>query len=158
MTAAEYRAYEQSVPWSDVSRDSRNVADKASHRPVRLVRRGADTDLILISADQYRRPDEGLYTALRLLDAYAGLGSREEAARRLFPWMDFLTDVGQAEFVRELFTKLEAAASVSNYTAFHITVGSWRGTAENRAAGIVPADDASLEWFAEPEPVDGPEY
>jgi len=157
MTTAEYRAHEQAVPWSDVSRDSRNVADKASHGPVRLVRRGADTDLILISADQYRRPDEGLFTALRLLDAYAELGSREKAARRVFPWMDFLSDAGQAEFVRELFAKLEAAASVSNYAAFQVAVGSWRGTAANRGAGIVPADDEALEWIAEPEPVDRPE-
>ncbi|WP_454040839.1 hypothetical protein [Corynebacterium variabile] len=57
----------------------------------------------------------------------------------------------------ELFAKLEAAASVSNYAAFQVAVGSWRGTAENRAAGIVPADDEALEWIAEPEPVDRPE-
>jgi len=50
-----------------------------------------------------------------------------------------------------------SAASVSNYAAFQVAVGSWRGTAENRAAGIVPADDEALEWIAEPEPVDRPE-
>lgn len=156
MTTAEYRAHEQSVPWSDVSRNSRTVAEKAAHGPVRLIRRGVDTDLILISADQYDTPDAGVFTALRLTDAYTELHDRDAAARRVFPWIEFLTDGEQGEFIRILFTKLEAAASLSSYSDFQRTVGSWRGTAENYAAGIVPAADDALDWLDDPASVERP--
>lgn len=95
-------------------------------------------------------------TAQKLADAFAEVKSRDAAARRVFPWIESLTPEGRSECIRELFAMVEATTSLSNYADFQSTVDDWRGTAENYAAGILPAADDDLDWLDEPEPVGRP--
>ncbi|MGO2058036.1 MAG: hypothetical protein ACTH2K_07145 [Candidatus Corynebacterium faecigallinarum] len=125
----------EAITFTSLLRDPKSAAKRAEEGPVRVKRRDG-ADLVLVAADQYQRPDEGVEEASRLLGAMESTGSFDAAVDLVFPWVEYLSGEERGECVGELQRKLRASASVGKYAAFHWAVVSWRGTAEVYADGI----------------------
>lgn len=125
----------EAITFTSLLRDPKSAAKRAEEGPLRVKRRDG-ADLVLVAADQYQRPDEGVEEATRLLGAMESTGNFDAAVERIFPWVEYLSGEEKGECLGELHRKLRASASVGKYAAFHWAVVSWKGTAEVYADGI----------------------
>jgi hypothetical protein len=147
---------DDSITFTTLLRNPKNAARRAEEGPVHIRRRDG-ADLVLVSADNFRRSDAGIEDAVRLLDAMERTDSFGEAVELAFPWVEWLTDAGREDCVDDLHRKLRAAASVGKYRGFGLAVGSWRGTAEALADGIDRDEDLGMYTAEDLPPVPRPE-
>ncbi|MDN6438446.1 MAG: hypothetical protein L0K27_03155 [Corynebacterium nuruki] len=143
----------RTITFTSLQRDPNHAARLAEDGPVTVTRR-SNEDLVLVSAQKYGVPDLGMSAAAQLVAATAELKDVTAAVQRVFPWVEFLSEVDRGRCIAELERKLLAAASMSSYGIFQEAVDGWEATAAAIADGAVP--DGELEWLRSPSPVERP--
>ncbi|MEV4002875.1 DUF6247 family protein [Actinomadura sp. NPDC049753] len=131
------RTRPDSVTFSDLSRNPRAVAERASRLGrVRVTHRDAP-DFYLTAADREERRDETLATASRI---FIALMKRDPGARELllampdvFPWVRHLSTEEVRAFTVELIEALSDAAELDLDTSLDEVVAGWRATARIKA-------------------------
>ncbi|GAA4230467.1 hypothetical protein GCM10022254_25360 [Actinomadura meridiana] len=126
-----------SVTFSDLSRNPRAVAERASRLGrVRVTHRDAP-DFYLTAADREEQRDETLATASRL---FMALMKQDEGARDLllampdvFPWVRHLSVSEVRAFTVELVEALSDAAELDLDVSIHEVIIGWRATARIKA-------------------------
>lgn len=125
------------VTFSDLSRNPRAVAERASRLGrLRVTHRDA-ADFYLTAADREEERDENLVTASRMFAAL----SRSESGKRavasavtdVFPWSRHLSDPERSEFAAELIAALSDAAELVIDANAHEAIAGWRATARIKA-------------------------
>jgi hypothetical protein len=135
---------------------------RSPRHALRLHRRGAEEDLVLVGAGRAAQEEQIVGVAVRLLRAVMN----DPAARShylldllpaVFPWVRFLPDADRIVFAQELVDVMEAGVEIDNYTAVLTAIEQWRHSAEVYAdpelfqalrdadlsdAGVVPAPNA----------------
>jgi hypothetical protein len=126
-----------SVTFSDLSRNPRAVAERASRLGrVRVTHRDAH-DFYLTAADREERRDETLATASRI---FIALMKHDPGARELllampdvFPWVRHLTTDEVRAFTLELVEALSDAAELNLDAPITEVIAGWRATARIKA-------------------------
>ncbi|MGH3239691.1 MAG: hypothetical protein ACRDNL_04870 [Spirillospora sp.] len=126
-----------SVTFSDLSRNPRAVAERASRLGrVRITHRDAP-DFFLTAADREEQRDQTLATASRI---FLALIKHDPGARDLllampdvFPWVRHLSTEEVRAFTVELVQALSDAAELDLDTSLHEVVAGWRATARIKA-------------------------
>lgn len=126
-----------SVTFSDLSRNPRAVAERASRLGrVRVTHRDAP-DFYLTAADREEQRDETLGTASRIFLALMkhDPGAREllHAMPEVFPWVRHLGTEEVRAFTLELVEALSDAAELDLDTSIHEVIAGWRATARIKA-------------------------
>ncbi|HXP22024.1 MAG TPA: hypothetical protein VN840_20445 [Streptosporangiaceae bacterium] len=125
------------VTFSDLSRNPRAVAERASRLGrVRITHRDA-TDFYLTAAEREDQRDQTLTTASRL---FLALMKHDPGARSLllampevFPWVRHLTVDEVRAFTIELVSALSDAAELETDSVTQEVIASWRATARIKA-------------------------
>ncbi|MFC9855637.1 prevent-host-death family protein [Streptomyces prasinus] len=144
----------ESVSFTDLSRNPKAVAEKATALgSLRVTHRDAP-DMVLTTAIHAERTEENLTTASRL---FLALMKQADGARSLllalpevFPWVRHLDDEEAREFAVELTDALSDAAELGAREAVHRVIVSWRATARINAdpdqlrAALRPLGDVDL--------------
>jgi hypothetical protein len=125
------------VTFSDLSRNPRSVAERASRLGrLRITHRDA-VDFYLTAADRQEERDENLLTASRMFAALARTESGSQAivsaVAEVFPWSRHLSIAEQTEFAAELIAALSDAAELIIDSNAHEVVVGWRATARIKA-------------------------
>ncbi|MEV6983031.1 hypothetical protein AB0M95_17450 [Sphaerisporangium sp. NPDC051017] len=131
------------VTFSDLSRNPRAVAERATRLGrVRVTHRDAP-DFYLTAADREERREQTLATASRL---FLALIKHDPTARSLviampevFPWVRHLTSAELRAFTLELVEALSDAAELDVDVTLQEVITGWRATARIKAD---PADYA----------------
>ncbi|GAA1900648.1 hypothetical protein GCM10009736_81290 [Actinomadura bangladeshensis] len=126
-----------SVTFSDLSRNPRAVAERASKLGrVRVTHRDAP-DFFLTVADREERRDETLATASRI---FIALMKHDPGARELllampdvFPWVHHLSTDEVRAFTVELVEALSDAAELDLDASIDEVITGWRATARIKA-------------------------
>jgi hypothetical protein len=146
----------QTVQFSELSRNSKEVAEATERGPVRITRRDGES-LILVKASDVERARVGQQLAAQIVSAAVGSwpASFADRLRAPFPWIEFLSPEHREAFAQEVVNVARACASVATFGRLEITIDAWRATAQAYAEGVDPtgADLASLD---EPESVPDP--
>lgn len=137
MSAACTGAEQESVSFTDLSRNPKAVAARAAALGrLRVTHRDAP-DMVLTTATQAERAEESLTTASRL---FLALMKHDDGARSLvlalpevFPWVRHLDEEEMRAFTVELVEALSDAAELEAGEAVHRTLVSWRATARINA-------------------------
>jgi hypothetical protein len=130
-------AHEDSVTFSDLSRNPRAVAERAaSLGRLRVTHRDAP-DFYLTAADREENRDHTLSIAARM---FLALMRSDPDARALvvamhevFPWVRHLGSEGAREFTIELINALSDAAELDADDAAQEVIAGWRATARIKA-------------------------
>jgi hypothetical protein len=130
-------AHPDSVTFSDLSRNPRAVAERASRLGrVRVTHRDAP-DFYLTAADREEQREETLTTASRL---FLALMRNDPGARELllampevFPWVRHLGTEEVRAFTVELVEALSDAAELEVDAPVHEVIVGWRATARIKA-------------------------
>ncbi len=125
------------VPFSDLSRNPRAVAERARRLGrLRVTHRDAP-DFYLTAADREEERNENLVTASRM---FAALARSESGARvvesvlaEVFPWASHLSPAERAEFIAELIAALSDAAELTVDQNTPEVIAGWRATARIKA-------------------------
>jgi hypothetical protein len=125
------------VTFSDLSRNPKAVAERASRLGrVRITHRDAP-DFYLTAVDREEQREENLSTAARMFTA---LMKHETGARavllalpEVFPWVRHLPDRELGDFAHELIAALSDAAELDVDGNVHEVVAGWRATARIKA-------------------------
>jgi hypothetical protein len=125
------------VTFSDLSRNPRAVAERASRLGrVRVTHRDAP-DFYLTAADREEQREENLSTAARMFVALMKLeaGARVVllALPEVFPWVRHLGERELGEFARELVAALSDAAELEVDANVHEVIAGWRASARIKA-------------------------
>lgn len=144
----------EDLPFSEFLHRPAAAADRLNVvRALRLRRRGAG-DLALMRVDQMERDGVVVDFTARLL---AGLvrsqpeGVVRPVVKDALPWATFLPEADFDQFLAELVTVAQGAASLENLSPVAVLLAQWRHTAE------VYADPVLLEILCrEPEGDFGP--
>src|SRR5918998_1987331 len=107
---------EQRVRFSDLSRDSKTVAEAADRGPVTITRRDGE-ELVLMRKATADADRAGLSLASQII-AVAVTDWPNSFTARLrgpFPWMLFLDEAEQDRFATELVETARACASVAQF-------------------------------------------
>ncbi|ASU83289.1 hypothetical protein CDO52_11320 [Nocardiopsis gilva YIM 90087] len=136
------------VTFSDLSRNPRSVAERAtSLGRVRVTHRDAP-DFYLIAADREDLRDLTLTTASRIFLSMAkqdpGTHSLHLAVRDVFPWVRHLEEDEVHEFSDELVAALSDAAELDTDMSVQEVIAGWRATAR------IKADPAQYKRALEP--------
>jgi hypothetical protein len=139
------------VTFSDLSRNPRGVAERASKLGrLRITHRDAQ-DFYLTSVDREEQRDENLFTAARVFGALmkqeSGAAAIALALPDVFPWARHLADDEIVGFAGELISALSDAAELDIDANVHEVIAGWRSTARIKA-------DKSL-YAAALEPTNG---
>lgn len=126
-----------SVTFSDLSRNPRAVAERASRLGrVRVTHRDAH-DFYLTAADREERRDETLATASKI---FIALMKHDSGARELllampdvFPWVRHLSTEEVRAFTLELVEALSDAAELDLDSSINEVIAGWRATARIKA-------------------------
>ncbi|MEV7801362.1 hypothetical protein AB0O28_00245 [Microbispora sp. NPDC088329] len=137
-------SHAESVTFSDLSRNPRAVAERATRLGrVRVTHRDAP-DFYLTAADREEQRDRTLATASRL---FLALLKHDPTARTLaiampevFPWVRHLTTDELRNFTFELVEALSDAAELDLDSRAEEVIVGWRATARIKAD---PAEDAN---------------
>jgi hypothetical protein len=126
-----------SVTFSDLSRNPRAVAERASRLGrVRVTHRDAP-DFYLTAADREEQRDETLATASRLFIALmkhdAGARDLLLAMPEVFPWVRHLSVAEVRAFTVELVEALSDAAELDLDVSIQEVISGWRATARIKA-------------------------
>jgi hypothetical protein len=146
---------EQSVKFSDLSRDSKAVAAATDRGPVTITRRDGEPLVLMRKADADANR-AGLALAAQVVAVAVSQWPDSFAARlrEPFPWMAFLSSEAQERFASELVDTARACASVAQFEPLATVIHAWRSTAEAYAAGW---DRDEYEWLDEPVEAKRPE-
>ena len=125
------------VTFSDLSRNPRAVAERASRLGrLRVTHRDAP-DFYLIAAETEEERDENLTTASRMFTALsrsdAGSHAVEVAIAEVFPWTRPLSAAERPAFAAELVAALSDAAELSIDGNAREVIAAWRATARIKA-------------------------
>lgn len=144
------------MQFSDLSRNSKEVAELADRGPVTITRRDGEP-LLLVKASEAERARHGQQIAAQIVGAAVSgwPASFAESLRQPFPWIEFLTEQERDRFAHEVVEVARACAVFATFDRLESTVSSWRATAEAAADGVDPTG-ADLDWLAEPAPVSRP--
>lgn len=130
-------AHPESVTFTDLSRNPKDVAKKAAALGRVLVTHRDGADFMLTTAELAERYDENITIASRLFLALmkqdTGFRSLLLGLPDLFPWVRHLDDEEVREFAVELFQALSDAAELDAANAVHRAIVSWRATARIKA-------------------------
>lgn len=143
------------IKFSDLSRDSKRVAEAADRGPVTITRRDGET-LVLRRQQDVERERAGVAAAIQVITA-AVAGQPTSFVERLktpFPWITLLPEGERDEFAAELIDISRACAAVSAFDPLLTLIHAWSSTAEAYATGYTT--DSDLEWLTTPEPVERP--
>lgn len=140
--------------FTDFLRSPKEVASRAEKDALRITRRDA-ADLVLVSAEAFEKRTAGLSIASKLVRATIHTRDVRAATAELFSWVNLLGDEEKEQFYREIEDLLWASSELGSFEELRLTVQSWKGTAENYAAGIRPRVD--IEWFDDLPVVERPE-
>ncbi|MEV6104131.1 prevent-host-death family protein [Streptomyces sp. NPDC051940] len=121
------------VSFSELSRNSRHVAEVVDrNKRVQVTRRDGE-DMYLTVARHDRQRDETAEVTARLL---AALIASTEGARAIrgalpavFPWMRHLSADEVREFVADLIAATQDAVDLDVHANLHRTIVEWRATA-----------------------------
>jgi len=145
---------EQSVKFSDLSRDSKAVGEAADRGPVTITRRDG-APLVLMRKDTADADRAGLALAAQII-AVAVTDWPDSFTRRLlgpFPWMTFLSEAERETFADELVTVARACASVAAFEPLATCIHAWQATAEAYASGWHKDE---YDWLDEPVSIERP--
>ncbi|MCL2453939.1 MAG: type II toxin-antitoxin system Phd/YefM family antitoxin [Micrococcales bacterium] len=145
---------EQRVRFSDLSRDSKAVAEAAERGPVTITRRDGEA-LVLMLKSEADADRAGLALASQII-AVAVTDWPDSFAARLrgpFPWMLFLSETAQEEFAAELVETARACASIARFEPLATVIHAWQSTAEAHAAGWT---GDGYDWLDSPVDVERP--
>lgn len=125
------------VTFSDLSRNPRAVAERATRLGrVRITHRDAP-DFYLTAADREEQRDENLATAARMIAALmrhdSGVHIVLLALADVFPWVRHLSEYETQAFAQELVAALSDAAELEVDANTHEVVAGWRATARIKA-------------------------
>ncbi len=143
------------IKFSDLSRDSKRVAEATERGPVTITRRDGET-LVLRRQQDVERERAGVAAAIQVITA-AVAGQPASFTERLktpFPWIALLPEDERGEFAAELVDISRACAAVNAFDPLLTLIHAWSSTAEAYATGH--ASDSELEWLTAPEPVERP--
>ena len=131
------------VTFSDLSRNPREVAERARRLGrLRVTRRDAD-DFYLTAADREEERDENLVTASRVFAALsrtsAGTHAVVSAVAEVFPWVRHLSASERSRFAAELTAALSDAAELGIDATAREVIAGWRATARIKADKILYA-------------------
>ena len=145
---------EQRVRFSDLSRDSKAVAEAAERGPVTITRRDGD-ELVLMRKSEADADRAGLALASQIIAVVVSEWPDSFAARlhRPFPWMAFLSQAAQEQFATELVETARACTSVARFEPLATLIHAWQSTAEAHAAGWTGDE---YEWLDTPVDVERP--
>ena len=144
------------VQFSDLSRNSREVAAAAERGPVTITRRDGES-LVLVKASDAERARHGQQVAAQIVAAAVHVWpeSFAESLRDPFPWIEFLDESEREAFAQEVVNVARACASFATFDRLESTISSWEATAQGVALGLDPTGE-DLEWLEEPESVPTP--
>ncbi|MCL2090032.1 MAG: type II toxin-antitoxin system Phd/YefM family antitoxin [Micrococcales bacterium] len=146
---------EQRVRFSDLSRDSKAVAQAAERGPVTITRRDGEA-LVLMRKSEADADRAGLALASQII-AVAVTDWPDSFAARLrgpFPWLLFLSQAAQERFAAELVETARACTSVARFEPLATLIHAWQSTAEAHAAGWATDD---YDWLDTPVDVERPD-
>jgi len=140
--------------FSELSRNSKAVAQAAERGPVTITRRDGN-DLVLMPKALVESENSGLEAVASVLEVLAGDDGTPPTIRmvRTFPWVQFLPDEDKQEFVDDMVKTARACASVAKFEPLDIAIRAWKSTAEAHAAGWGKTD---YVWLPEEIPVERP--
>ncbi|MGW8603603.1 prevent-host-death family protein [Streptomyces sp. NPDC055893] len=140
----------QSVSFSELSKNSKRVAERLDTAYRLLVTRRDGQDLYLTTASYDQDRAETADVTARLL---AALLTADDGARVIgralpgvFPWVRHLSAEELREFVRDLVDATHDAAQLDVHATLHRTIVEWRATAR------VLADPALTAQLTRPLP------
>jgi hypothetical protein len=131
------------VTFSDLSRNPREVAERARRLGrLRVTHRDAD-DFYLTAADREEERDENLVTASRVFAALSrtSTGNRAvaSAVAEVFPWVRHLSAAERSRFAAELTAALSDAAELGIDATAREVIAGWRATTRIKADKILYA-------------------
>jgi hypothetical protein len=102
---------------------------------LRLHRRGAEEDLVLVAAGRAAQEEQIVEVAVRLLRAVMNDPATRshyllDLLPAVFPWVRFLPEADRIEFAQELVDVMEAGVEIDSYTAVLTAIEQWRHSAE----------------------------
>ncbi|QFY06726.1 prevent-host-death family protein [Nonomuraea phyllanthi] len=141
------------VPFSDLSKHSKEVAETLNRVHRVHIRRRDGEDLYLTTARHDREREEtasvvaGLLAALVTSDE--GVRAVKQALLAVFSWARHLSPEERQEFVRDLIDATRDAVDLDVHATLHRVVVEWRATARiladpalaARLTGPLPEDD-----------------
>lgn len=128
---------EDAVTFSDLSRNPKAVAERATRLGrLRVTHRNA-SDFYLTAADREEQREENLSTATRIFSALMrnenGTPILLLAVQDVFPWVRHLTEGEALDFTSELFGALSDASELDADANAHEVIVGWRATARIKA-------------------------
>ncbi|MFJ7996679.1 prevent-host-death family protein [Streptomyces sp. NPDC096310] len=137
MSVTHLAAEQESVSFTDLSRNPKGVAARAAVLgQLRVTHRDAP-DMVLTTAVRAEHAEENLTTASRL---FLALMKQDDGAKSLllalpevFPWVRHLDPEEVRAFTVELLESLSDAAELGAGEAVHRAIVSWRATARINA-------------------------
>jgi hypothetical protein len=121
------------VPFSDLSKNSKRVAETLDRVDRLHVKRRDGEDLFITTARHDREREETADVAARMVAALVGSdeGSRAvlHALTSVFPWARHLSPDEMHEFVRELVDATRDAVDLDVHATLHRVIVEWRATA-----------------------------
>ncbi|MFB4265923.1 hypothetical protein [Nonomuraea sp. GTA35] len=121
------------VPFSDLSKHSKEVAETVSRAHRVHIRRRDGEDLYLTTARHDREREETASVVAHLLSALVmsdeGVRAVEHALPAVFSWTRHLSAEEQREFVRDLVAATKDAVELDVHATLHRVIAEWRATA-----------------------------
>ncbi|MFB4280994.1 hypothetical protein ACBJ59_37295 [Nonomuraea sp. MTCD27] len=121
------------VPFSDLSKHSKEVAETVSRVHRVHIRRRDGEDLYLTTAQHDREREETASVVAHLLAALVmsdeGARAVERALPAVFSWTRHLSAGERREFVQDLVDATKDAVDLDVHATLHRVVAEWRATA-----------------------------
>ncbi|MCF6474853.1 prevent-host-death family protein [Nonomuraea sp. MG754425] len=121
------------VPFSDLSKHSKEVAETVSRAHRVHIRRRDGEDLYLTTARHDRDREETASVVAHLLSALVtseeGVRAVEHALPAVFSWARHLSAEERREFVQDLVAATQDAADLDVHATLHRVIVEWRATA-----------------------------
>jgi hypothetical protein len=121
------------VPFSDLSKHSKRVAETLDRVHRVHVKRRDGEDLFISTAQHDRQREETADVAARmvaaLLTSDEGVRAVLHALPAVFPWVRHLSADEMQEFVRELVEATRDAVDLDVHATLHRVIVEWRATA-----------------------------
>jgi hypothetical protein len=138
------------VPFSDLSKHSKQVAETLDRVHRVHIRRRDGEDLYLTTARHDREREETADVVARLLAALVvsdeGARAAEHALPVVFPWVRHLSAEERREFVRDIVDATRDAVDLDVHATLHRVTVEWRATAR------ILADPALTAQLTRPLP------
>lgn len=132
------------VPFSDLSKHSKEVAETVSRVHRVHVRRRDGEDLYLTTARHDHEREETANVVANLLSALVvskeGVRVVENALPAVFSWARHLSDSERREFVQDLVNATRDAVELDVHATLHRVIVEWRATARILADPTLTAE------------------